>query len=72
MAISPVASSAAASTAQSDAVIAQAKAQAANQQSLIDSNNDKETNNPILQVPAVKPTVNTNGQTIGTTINVSA
>ena len=74
MPINPVAASAAASNAQASATVALAQAKAANQQSLVggasDANND--TSNPILQVPSTKPAVNTNGQTIGTTVNVTA
>lgn len=73
MAISPVAASAAASNAQSSAAVAVAQAKAVNQQSLVSrAQTDEQNENPVLQVPAVKPTVNTNGQTIGTTVNVSA
>lgn len=73
MAINPVAASAAASNAQANAAVAVAQAKAANQQSLISgSQSAEQSDNPIPQVPATKPTVNTSGQTIGTTINVAA
>ncbi|MBC7415415.1 MAG: hypothetical protein H7327_10830 [Herminiimonas sp.] len=72
MAISPVAASAAASKAQSSAAVAVVQAKAANQQSLLSAQPDEQKDNPALQAPAAKPTVNTNGQTIGTTVNVTA
>lgn len=71
MAISPVAASAAASGAQANAAVAVAQAKAANQQSLVDTSS-AESSNPVTQAPAVKPSLNSNGETIGTTISVSA
>ena len=71
MAISPVAANAAAPGAQANSVVAVAQAKAANQQSLVDANN-KESSNPVTQAPAVKPSLNSNGESIGTTISVSA
>ena len=71
MAISPVAANAAASGAQANSVVAVAQAKAANQQSLVDANN-KESSNPVTQTPEVKPSLNSNGESIGTTISVSA
>lgn len=73
MAINPVAASAAASNAQASAAVAVAQAKAANQSVLVSgAAPDVQTDNPALQAPAAKPAVNTNGQTIGTTINVTA
>ena len=72
MAINPVAASAAASNAQADAAVAVAQAKAANQQTLVNGQSENQDDNPALQVPTVKPSVNTNGQTIGTTVNVTA
>jgi proline racemase len=74
MSISPVTASAAASTAQANATVALAQAKSANQESLVgaSADNGSDSANPIAQVPSVKPTVNTNGQTIGTTVNVTA
>lgn len=73
MAISPATSSAAASTAQSNALVALAQAKAANQQALVQGSNDNnKDDNPVLQAPAVKPVVNTSGQAIGTTVNITA
>ncbi len=72
MAISPVASSGATSNAQSLAIVAQAEAKAANQQALVNAQNQSQDENPVSQVPAAKPSVNSSGQAIGTTINVTA
>jgi hypothetical protein len=73
MAISSVAANAAASNAQSNAIVAQAQAKAVNQTSLIaEQNKDQQTSNPVQQAPAVRPSVNTQGQPIGTTVNVTA
>ena len=71
MAISPVAANAAASGTQASAAIAVTQAKATNQQSLIDASN-KESSNPVTQAPPVKPSLNSNGESIGTTISVSA
>ncbi len=74
MAISPVASSGATSNAQSLAIIAQAKAKAkaTNQQALVDAQNQSQDKDPISQAPTSKASINSNGQAIGTTINVTA
>ena len=72
MAISPVASSAAASTAQANASVALAQAKAANQQSLLELPAADDGSNPVLQAPQPKPSVNSLGQAIGTTVNVTA
>lgn len=72
MAISSVAASAAASNAQTDASIALAQAKSVDQQSQAARVSSDQTSNPVTQAPSVKPSLNSNGETIGTTISVSA
>lgn len=73
MAINSVAASAAASNARSNSAVAVAQAKAANQSVLVSgAAPDEQNDDPALQAPAARPTVNTNGQTIGTTVNVTA